>query len=190
MPFYPASKFPAPWHHAVCAMLQPGSVILPGNNGRIVALYEKGAERGELERIYERARISLHSNAPSRLACSFVCPTERDAIEFALTEAPKMNQWYLVEPVDRPDEVFVTSQGYWSRPKNPFASLTDVNLAPNAREYWLATEKTNREILFPAPLRVVDCLEGMVARMSRYVDEGRLRRDLHGWILDNEPLVS
>lgn len=187
MPIVPAGRFPPPWRHAVCALLAPGSVILPGNMGRIVGLYVAGTDRPAQEAIYERARTVLQPTAPSRLACTFVCPTIEDAVEFAMTGAPRMNQWYAVEPVEPTPELFVATQTAWGMPTHAAKPWKESDFTAICEEYWNGPAEHHREILYPGPLRVlsIDPINDMCERLGR---EGRLIQTGGKVFLDDRPI--
>lgn len=136
-------------------MLAPGSIILPGNMGRIMKLYKPNSDRLLQEEIYERARQKLQPEAPSRLSCTFVCPTVSDAEAFHKTESVKLNQWYFVEPIDPPKEVFVADFRNWAQPKPLMRPFNDVNFASVCNDYWTGGASSHRELLYGGALKVV-----------------------------------
>lgn len=158
MSLHPISDFPSPWFHSVCVLLQPGSVILPGNMGRIMKLYKPGTDRLIQEEIYERARLHMQPEAPSRLACTFVCPTKTDAIAFDATGSVKLNQWYLVEPVEPVRNVFVADYRNWASPTSLRRPFTDAAFQPVCREYWQEPALACRELLHRGSLRVISAV--------------------------------
>jgi len=155
---HPISDFPSPWFHSVCVLLESGSVILPGNMGRILKLYKPGSDRLIQEEIYERARLAMQPDAPSRLACTFVCPTRADAAAFHATDSVKLNQWYLVEPVERPTSVFVADYRNWAVPKPLHRPFTDSAFQAVCRDYWQGQPANCRELLYGGPLRVISAV--------------------------------
>lgn len=172
MPFRTISLYPPPWYHAVCAMLSSGSVILTGNMGRIIKKYTPNSGRLRQEILYETARIQNIPSAPSRLKCTFVCPTEVDAIEFALTDAPKMNQWYLVEPIDAQSEVFVTSQSLWIQ-WHDNNEITEIQ-REYAAAYWTHPEFLNKEILYNGPLRIIKMIDNFEDIVHTHLKNGNI----------------
>lgn len=145
-----------PWFHACSALVDIGTVLLPGNMGRIISLYNKSSSRLQLENDYEEARIEIDDQLPSRLSSIFLCPTIYDAIAFAATDTPKLCQWYEVEPIEPVSKIFATDIRAWA------ASVDVADNKKAAQIYWtFKTSDTYREILFPAPVRVTNILPPM-----------------------------
>lgn len=150
------ARTPPPWFHAVCAMVDIGSVLVPGNMGRILKLYQPDAPRAILERDFEEVRQSLDADLPSRSECIFLCPTFDDALAFAATGTPDMCQWYEVEPVEPVARIFAADLRWWPQP----SSSTDNRNA--AAHYWTAApSETHRELLFTGKVRVTNALPPM-----------------------------
>jgi hypothetical protein len=138
--------------------------------GRIIKLYVPGADRVKQELVYENSRKLIADTAPSRLNCTFICPTEIDSVAFAATDAPKLNQWYFVEPVENRDQVFVTSFNLW------VSCSTEAKTADVAKQYWTApVTQSHREILFPDKLRITSYAEDSREIVKHWVTnpEGR-----------------
>jgi hypothetical protein len=91
------------YFHLCSVQLAPGSVILPGNWGRIVSRYRQtdpqAGWRVAMEQIFEAARLRVRPQAPGRLTSCFVF----DSLDVAMQAAPRMgfvNMLYSVELVD------------------------------------------------------------------------------------------
>jgi hypothetical protein len=67
------------WFHLAPNLLAPGSIIEPGNFGRVIALVGTGHPLYRREMAYEAIRASDFNDRPSRLACLFAFPTQQEA---------------------------------------------------------------------------------------------------------------
>lgn len=70
------------YFHLSGAMLDQGSIIMPGNWGRIIKAVQWQHGQAFREMALEDARVSRFPHRPSRLESSFVCPTEQEARDF------------------------------------------------------------------------------------------------------------
>jgi len=90
-------------HHAAPIQLEPGSIILPGNWGRIIQAIGERHSRYSSEHIFEEIRRERFAHLPSRLEACFACPTEigiRFFGETAMRGNPCPSVLYEVEKVD------------------------------------------------------------------------------------------
>ena len=69
----------ASYFHFSPILLAPGSVIEPGNFGRIIRLRGEADPLYRREMAYETLRDRLFSTHPSRLDCLFCFPTQQEA---------------------------------------------------------------------------------------------------------------
>lgn len=147
----------AVYYHCTPLKLGEGSVVMPGNWGRIIGLYGLGdrenAFRVTRELAYEYGRRAFNPDAPSRLNCTFACPTLEDAIAFR-----SANQaWSLineVEPVDSEAPAYVAD---WRKFDTPHAGLADQDLL--IQRYWQDTPDTHREVLLGGALRILGTVQ-------------------------------
>ncbi len=148
---------PPPWVHAVCAMVDIGTILLPGNMGRIVSLYSPNSPRLHLENDFDAVRMDIDQNIPSRLSSIFLCLTLRDALAFAATDAPKFCQWYEVVPVQPVKPVFISDIRDLVMPS------TEDDNRKAATRYWTGdSAHYHREILFPGPVKVKSLLPPII----------------------------
>jgi hypothetical protein len=88
--------------HVCPTWLQPGSVIRPGNYGRIIQLTGSSHRFWEREMVLEKIRIEQFSEKPSRLQSAFVLEDIR-AAEFYKKHNCSTGVLYEVEPtIDNP----------------------------------------------------------------------------------------
>lgn len=87
-----AMKIPVVLFHCAPIPLAEGSVIEPGNWGRVVQLELPRTPAWPLqcakELILEHARLHLAPQAPSRLSCAFACRTLEEATMYRNANAP------------------------------------------------------------------------------------------------------
>ena len=161
MPFISINAFPPPWRFGVSALLAPGAVLMPGNWWRVVRLLNDretqpkapAKRRFQLETIFEEQRVKCASDAPNRMACQFVCPTLNDAQNFSNSQPGRTDVWYLVEPTETLSQVFVARYNLFN-----IADLneaTTIKARKSADRYWTEAAESNRELLIPFPLRIV-----------------------------------
>jgi len=70
------------YFHLSSALLAPGSIIEPGNWGRIIRAAGWQHSLALRETALELGRLAKFPNAPSRLECAFVFLTMNEAIDF------------------------------------------------------------------------------------------------------------
>jgi hypothetical protein len=133
-----------------------GSVVEPGNWGRIFRLNNRHNSVDESLRLhrelaYELGRKLYAPTAPSRLNCSFVCPSIDDAIEFQRTNQP-LSVLNEVEPVDMNNSVHMTCWDLFDgpRPGEDFETLEQV-----VQRYWTETPSTHKEVLLGGAVRIL-----------------------------------
>ena len=92
--------------------LEIGSVVAPGNWGRILSLYTN--QHNILlylrEQVFERVRLEKFFNRPSRLKSTFMCETQQDSIKFKQSTGRQFDSIFEIEilgnkPIFRSDWV-------------------------------------------------------------------------------------
>jgi len=97
------------YFHLSGSWLERGSIILPGNWGRVVAFYQWRHVQALREMALEAARIARYPHRPSRLKSAFVFITEEEAREFrARIQDFSSHLLYRVALVDPDALSFVT----------------------------------------------------------------------------------
>lgn len=122
-------------YYLLCSYpLSPGSIIEPGNWGRMLNLYTPnqnlaGAYR---EQIYEKIRMASFPDKPSRLECIFLCETLEEATSFRNETQRIFDIIYKVKLVDSSATIFRTD---WKNIGfNPPENTHSLEI--KAREYW------------------------------------------------------
>ncbi len=153
-----------PYYHAAPIPLAPGSIILPGNWGRIISIIGDQHPNWELEQIFEAVRKDIFVQLPSRLACCYCTPNEpalRTFVERA-AKAKATSICYEVELVDPGAPRHTTD--YWLVNRD----FTQAELQDRAFHYWTGEfRKTHEdrpdfrseEILTLSPLRIIRPLD-------------------------------
>lgn len=97
-------------YYLLCSyILEPGSIVCPGNWGRIVGLYtDKNHANYRREEIFEKVRKESFTDKPSRLKCIFLCDSEYQAIKFQGKAKRPFDLLYRVKLVDQRLPVFRT----------------------------------------------------------------------------------
>lgn len=138
------------YFHVAPLPLGPGSIIRPGNWGRIKRTIEGNSASIAREAVLELVRIrDFGSLPPSRLNCCFACPSLEHAVAYRQLHAPA-NLIYEVTTVDHDPPVHVGDhqmvlEGY----------IGMDGMATIARRYWEKSDKPFPEVLIGSPIRVI-----------------------------------
>ena len=135
--------------------MSPGSIIEPGNWGRVLNLYETNNGQINLtvvnEALLEWARRLLAPTKPSRLASVFTLPTLQEAIVFR-DRHQRHSIIHEVEPLtDNPDR----HDGDYELAMTPYRARYLPQMFDFPSLYWTQPPQTNHEILFGCAVRVV-----------------------------------
>ncbi|QGZ56699.1 hypothetical protein [Paraburkholderia acidiphila] len=154
-----AHKMPS-YFHLCSVQLSPGSVIEPGNWGRIIELYPQdnnvsNAWRTAVEQVFEATRLQLTPDAPSRLTSAFAFLSQADA-ERQRPQMGWLNMLYEVELVD-PDAV--QHIGVFDLLTAAYV-IDGTRFLPKARglatQYWSGSAADGtKELVTASPLRIV-----------------------------------
>jgi hypothetical protein len=158
---------PTTYFHLGLSMLAPGSIIEPGNMGRLHRRYTRPAPNqagwGDpwhlaRELIFEEVRNSRtqFSALPSRLGAAFVCPTRADIDAFRRMVDPFLTHMVCEIEIVDPTLPQHTSGINWLDlipPGQPFLDTTRMN----AIQYWSGAPNGPTEILTASSLRVLSC---------------------------------
>lgn len=146
--------------HLASVLLAPGSVIEPGNYGRMLRAYKPGVHdpwRLATELVFEQVRKTTRPDAVSRLGACFVFADQAAAVNERALLGDDMAVTYEVELVDDAQPRFV---GDFSLMSEAFA-LRGVALPflPRvealATKYWHGEPAGTQEILTTSALRVL-----------------------------------
>lgn len=134
--------------------LEVGSVILPGNWGRIVGMYNTSGFGNAWiqyrEDVFERVRLDEYPNLPSRLQSIFLCDSIDVLREFLRVTNRAIDLTYEVSLIDTIEPVHRGCLSHLDfQQKEGLDSFTR-----KARLYWSGTEVTRSEIVTTSRVRI------------------------------------
>lgn len=161
-----AAAIPPVLFHLTMVRLGRGSIIEPGNWGRLLSRYESPAEPGQKvfgnpwvlarELVFEAVRVESFSAKPSRFSSTFALVSEEQALAYRTRYNLKLKQvLHRAELVDPASPLHAGIVSDWPPGGMPF-------LAPmraKAVDYWSGRGEGITEILSASPLRILECLE-------------------------------
>ncbi len=139
--------------------LEVGSVIRPGNWGRILRTYSPQSHPNNWllarELAYELVRVKSFPNKPSRFDCLFVCLSETELNEFRASSNRHLDLGYEVELVD---PTAPSHLGDWTLANMEISDNLPV-FESRASLYWQATSPIAKpEFLTQSPIRITRVL--------------------------------
>lgn len=146
------------YFHCLPALLAPGSIIEPGNWGRMVRAYRLNPQQGISpiafrETIFEAVRKRVAPTKPSRMACVFACRSEEDIRAFMANDRP-FDVVYEIETVGEP-ALHIGPHDLPLLQVPPGEQYFD-SFESRAETYWTATPPPQRsEVLIGGPVRVL-----------------------------------
>jgi len=159
------------YFHVAPILLDEGSIILPGNFGRIVKKYNPNSVNFDVltrETIFEQIRQQEFNAKPSRLHCLFLLESLEQAVQYKNQYAI----WNLIYEVSINSENLTIHRGSYSfnvLPPIQILGTTSTISPPNilhnngyynglpelARTYWSTDPSSDIEVLINAPATVV-----------------------------------
>jgi hypothetical protein len=153
--------------HSAPIKLAPGSVILPGNYGRIIQATGTSHSRWSREVALEQIRTEHYPSKPSRLHSCFAC-TEEAAMRFYVSAMANKgpNLWPLLYQVEKVEQDAIEHRADFNvvEPlRGHPATMTEI-----AHHYWRsslwvtitdAPEIRCEELVTTSPLRVLRALD-------------------------------
>lgn len=147
-------------HYFYCYSLplEVGSVIRPGNWGRILRAYTPQSSPNPWlltrELAYELVRERSFPQKPSRFDCIFVCMSEADLNEFRSSSNRHIDLGYEVELVDPQASCHI---GDWTLP-----NMQNTDNLPafenKAALYWQGQNIVKPELITLSPIRITRVL--------------------------------
>lgn len=157
------------YFHLSGAMLSVGSIVLPGNWGRVIRAHGWQSNIALREMALEQSRLAGFSHRPSRLDSVFVMLTVEEARNYQkLVQGFQFHLLYRVSLLDPLAPSHVTdsrlcgpsgtlrpdwADAYWMDAEAQAAALPGVDWAATQREMQA------RELLTLSALRVEECLD-------------------------------
>ncbi len=145
------------YFHASPLPLEIGSVILPGNWGRIIRGYTNGqvdfANMWILfrEQTFELVRRTEFPDKPSRLESAFLFLEEDEARQFRINNNRMYDLLYEVEIVDPGEKSHIGDMNL-SNLANGLQFMDAVEA--NARKYWEGMDIACPELITESPIRI------------------------------------
>lgn len=139
--------------HCAPLPLTPGSIICPGNWGRIKRRFEQNAASLLRETILEDIRRREFTSKPSRLDVAFACPTLVDAEQYRAKHAPTA----LIYKVEIVEPGAGSHAGDYELCVQGFVGIDGMEEL--ARRYWKGETLGGPEIITMSPLRVIECVD-------------------------------
>jgi hypothetical protein len=155
--------------HSSPVLLSPGSIILPGNYGRIIRLIGPQHPLHARETVLENVRVQHFPEKPSRLESCFACTSEETSRFYVRAMATKPGgsaTWPIQYEVEKVDADAVEHRADFNvvepLPGYP-ATMEEI-----AYRYWTASLWTNvveapgirlEEVVTPSPFRILRKLD-------------------------------
>lgn len=138
-------------------ILESGSIILPGNWGRMVKEY---TNQNNLfiyyrEQLFEEVRLKSYSNLPSRLTSTFLCENIESLKAFKQSTNRYFDLTYEVELLDD-KPIFETDWTYANFPEGTF-KIFELEKLPYT--YWKAENIVNKEILTENRIKIINKID-------------------------------
>lgn len=141
------------FYHVSSNILGEGSIIMPGNWGRMLMWHTTLTDAQFRERIFELVRLQHFADKPSRLSCVFAVETAEQAARYQATVQPSG----LIYEVCVDDGNFAKHRGFYnfsmSPDRTPIQRFYDL-----AHRYWSEEPTECIEVLIQAPVRIMRCL--------------------------------
>ena len=141
--------------HVAPTALRTGSVIEPGNWGRILALYRYNPSNNgwmmARELAFEMERLRTAPKAPSRTEACFALPSLDEAQRYRFANAP-LNVILEVE-LSEPDAA--CHYGFLQQFEGMHDQLFIASVKQRAEDYWNGIGEGDREVVTASGLRVV-----------------------------------
>ena len=146
---------PQRYYYCCSLPLEPGSVIKPGNWGRILKKYTPQTSPNPWlfvrELVFESVRREAYPHKPNRFDAIFLCLTENDLIEFRDTNNRRLDIAYEIEVMD---ETAPSHIGDLSLAN--MANTDDYHVFENrARLYWQGENIVKQELITAIPIRII-----------------------------------
>ncbi len=148
----------AHYYYYCCSLpLESGSIIKPGNWGRIMKKYTPHTSPNILtltrELIFEQVRFKYFSGKPSRFESIFICPDEDTIINFRNTSNRVLDIIYKVELVDSDEP---QHRGDYNRAADIRSDDNFKSIEEKAKDYWQGNDISNVELVTTSRIRIVE----------------------------------
>ena len=147
------------YYYCYSLPLEPGSIIKPGNWGRIINTYTPESSPNSWlfsrELIFEQIRLSEFPEKPSRLESIFLCLDEATIKEFKIATNRNLDIIYKVELVDSGEPQHTGDYTLADIQRNDnFFSLKE-----KAIKYWKGEGITKAELITTSRIQVIEMIK-------------------------------
>lgn len=136
--------------------LGEGSVVLPGNWGRIIGINPDQQQEYILkERAIEQIRQHDFPERPSRLRCIFLCETLEELGKFLVSSGRFFDIKYAVRLTNQQEQIFRTDWNLISQ-----MSMSDIKrLNSLAIDYWSGNTQFGVEVLTKSSVLIIKMIQ-------------------------------
>jgi hypothetical protein len=136
--------------------LGEGSVVLPGNWGRMIGKNPDQQQEYILkERVIEQIRQHGFPKRPSRLKSIFLCETLEELEKFLASSGRFFDIKYAVRLTNQREQIFRADWNLISQ-----MSMSDIkSLNSLAVDYWSGNTQSGVEVLTKSPVRIVKMVQ-------------------------------
>ncbi|MOA10637.1 hypothetical protein D3C78_1305350 [compost metagenome] len=138
------------FYHVAPTILGEGSIIMPGNWGRVLMLHTQLNPELFREHVFELVRMKYFPEKPSRLNCVFAAETPDEAAQYRAAHQPSG----LIYEVCVVDGHFAKHRGHYN-----FAVKPDYKFAEGfhdlAHRYWSEVPTECIEVVIQAPVQIM-----------------------------------
>jgi len=137
--------------------LEGGSIISPGNWGRIISLYAFDTNNLNQirERVFEKVRTENYPDRPSRLKSTYLCKDIDGARQFLRDTNRRFDLIYEVEVLEQGKPLFTTD---WKRADHVDGESESLMII-RAHNYWKAEDVAHPEVLTESRIKIVRRIE-------------------------------
>lgn len=141
------------FYHVSSNILGEGSIIMPGNWGRMLMWHATLSEVQFREHVFELVRLQHFADKPSRLSCVFAVETADEAARYQSAHQPNG----LIYEVCADEGNFSKHRGHYNfsmgTERTPIQRFQEL-----AKRYWSEEPTECIEVVIPAPVRIMRCL--------------------------------
>lgn len=141
------------FYHIAPITLGEGSIIMPGNWGRMLMLHNELNPTLFREHVFELVRLRDFPGKPSRLNCVFAVETLEEAARY---RAAHQQNGLIYEVCVDGREVAV-HRGNYNFTVNPELKFPQ-GIHDLAHRYWSKLSSECVEVVIPSPVRIMRCL--------------------------------
>lgn len=146
--------------HVCTLILEPGSIIKPGNFGRVIQLYRQRDLNilPTRELCFEIVRLKQYPDKPSRLSCLFLSPTLEHAVRYVRNHCFS-SLIYEVEIIDPNVRIFHGEMSLLAAGMPDESTPVIPHLMGLASVYWRGISEITEQYLVESAIKIISTLE-------------------------------